>query len=154
MVMSDPSNADPIDEMISELRKTHKNLMEIIRNYTLEHKDKVKKFDDILNSDSATQEKKIEAGILKRLEIVEMANGITQTNNILNILNVAMLVKSVSMSVENIEKQLTESGVIEKVKEVENTKKELLNLVEKLKEDIKRIQKSREIGDENLNYIS
>ena len=152
--MSDPSNADPIDEMISELRKTHKNLMEIIRNYTVEHKEKVKKFDEILNSDSATPEKKIEAGILKRLEIVEMANGITQTNNILNILNVAMLVKSVSTSVENIEKQLTESGVIEKVKEVENTKKELVNLIEKLKRDIKLIQNSQEAGGENLNYIS
>jgi hypothetical protein len=152
--LSDPSNADPIDEMISELRKTHKNLMEIIRNYTAEHKEKVKKFDDILKSDLATPEKKIEAGILKRLEIVEMANGITQTNNILNILNVAMLVKSVSMSVENIEKQLTESGVIEKVKEVENTKKELVNLIEKLKRDIKLIQNSRESGEENLNYIS
>ena len=151
--MSDPSNADPIDEMISELRKTHKNLMEIIRNYTAEHKEKVKKFDDVLNSDSANPEKKIEAGILKRLEIVEMANGITQTNNILNILNVAMLVKSVSMSVENIEKQLTESGVIEKVKEVENTKKELVNLIEKLKRDIKLIQNNRETIEENLNYI-
>lgn len=152
--MSDPSNADPIDEMISELRKTHKNLIEIIRNYTVEHKEKVKKFDEILTSDSATPEKKIEAGILKRLEIVEMANGITQTNNILNILNVAMLVKSVSTSVENIEKQLTESGVIEKVKEVENTKKELVNLIEKLKRDIKLIQNSQESGGENLNYIS
>lgn len=151
--MSDPSNTDPIDEMISELRKTHKNLMEIIRNYTVEHKEKVRKFDEILNSDSANPEKKIEAGILKRLEIVEMANGITQTNNILNILNVAMLVKSVSMSVENIEKQLTESGVIEKVKEVENTKKELVNLIEKLKRDIKLIQNNRETIEENLNYI-
>jgi gas vesicle protein len=152
--MSDSNQGEPIDEMIAELQKTHKNLMQIISNYSSEHKNKVKKFDDVLNSNLATQENKMEAAILKRLEMVEMANGITHTYNILNILNVTLLVKSVSISVENIEKQLTESGVIEKVKAVENTKKELLNLIKQLKEDIKRIEKSRENANENLNYIS
>ena len=152
--MSNSNQGEPIDEMITELQKTHKKLMQIISNYSIEHKTKVKKFDDVLNSNLATQENKMEAAILKRLEMVEMANGITHTYNILNILNVTLLVKSVSISVENIEKQLTESGVIEKVKAVENTKKELLNLIKQLKEDIKRIEKSRENANENLKYIS
>ena len=152
--MSDSNQGEPIDEMIAELQKTHKNLMQIISNYSSEHKNKVKKFDDVLNSNLATQENKMEAAILKRLEMVEMANGITHTYNILNILNVTLLVKSVSSSIENIEKQLTESGVIEKVKAVENSKKELVNLIKHLKADIKRIEKSRENANENLNYIT
>lgn len=151
--MSDSNQGEPIDGMIAELQKTHKKLMQIISDYSIEHKNKVKKFDDVLNSNLATQENKMEAAILKRLEMVEMANGITHTYNVLNILNVTLLVKSVSISVENIEKQLTESGVIEKVKAVENTKKDLLNLIKQLKEDIKRIEKSRENANENLKYI-
>ena len=106
--MSNSNQGEPIDEMITELQKTHKKLMQIISNYSIEHKNKVKKFDDVLNSNLATQENKMEAAILKRLEMVEMANGIRHTYNILNILNVTLLVKSVSISVENIEKQLTE----------------------------------------------
>lgn len=74
-----------------------------------------------------------------------MDKGITHSYNVLNILNVALLVKSVSISVENIEKQLIDSGVIEKVKAVENTKKELLNLIEQLKKRYKtNTEKPRE----------
>jgi hypothetical protein len=128
--------------------------MEIIRKYSKEHKNRVKKYDNIIESDSTTQGKRMEASILKRLEMVEMANSYTHTYNVSNILNVALLVKSVNVSIENIEKQLTESGVIEKVKEVENTKTELLKIIKKLKEDLKRIEKSRKNTSDNLNYIS
>ena len=74
-----------------------------------------------------------------------MDKGITHSYNVLNILNVALLVKSVSISVENIEKQLIDSGVIEKVKAVEKAKKELLNLIEQLKKRYKtNTEKPRE----------
>jgi di/tripeptidase len=143
-----------IDEMVSELQKTHKNLMQIIRSYIGEHKNKIKKFNEVLNSTSVNPEKKKEVAVLKRIELVEMDNSITHTNNVLNILNVALLVKSVYALVENIEKQLIDSGLIQKVKEVEDTKKELLRLIKQLKEDLIRIEENRKSSKEQLDYIS
>jgi len=142
-----------LDEILELLDKTAKR----VQNALDESKEAASKqttaYEKMLKSKEASEEQKIRAFIGKTLEVDRLERLSSQLSLLYALQIFAFKVKVLEISVNNINNQVVQSGVLQKSAELEDIKKNidaLKILVEAQYESFKEI---REDQDENLTYI-
>ena len=131
------------DGLLQEQAKLHNNISE--KSFK-----RLDRYTEILKSrfTSKSEKDRAKSSILSEFsDYAIFTNAFTSTlfDNVL--VHMIQLLKN---SVDGIEKQLVESGVIEKVKAVEDSKKVLEDVLRKIKTDLKKVEENRE---KSLDYI-
>ena len=142
-----------MDEVLEMLDKTAKKIQKALDESKETASKQTTAYEKILQSKEASEEQKIRAFIGKTLELDRLERLSSQLNLLYTLQIFAFKVKVLEITVNNINNQLVQSGVLQKNMELEDVKKNidaLKILVEAQYESMKEI---RENQNKNLTYI-
>ncbi len=142
-----------MDEVLELLDKTAKRIQKVFDEIRETSSKQLAAHEQILQSKEASEEQKIRAFMGKTLELDRLERLSSQLSLLYTLQIFAFKVKVLEISVNNINEQLAQSGVLQKGMELENIKKNidaLKILVEAQYESMKEI---REDQSKNLTYI-
>jgi hypothetical protein len=142
-----------LDEVLDILDKTAKRVQKVLEESKETASKKKTVYEQILKSKEASEEQKIRAFIGKTLELDRLERLSSQLSLLYALQIFAFKVKVLEISVDTMNEQLVESGVLQKSTELEDIKKNinaLKILVEAQYESMKEI---RENQNKNLTYI-
>src|SRR4030042_5248077 len=110
-------------------------------------------YEQLLQSPEATQEQKIKAFIRKIVELDRLERLNSQLSLLYTLQIFAFKVKVLEVSVEKINGQLVESGVLQKSGEVEDIKKNIDALKILIEAHYESMKEINETQNKNLGYI-
>ena len=142
-----------MDEVLEMLDKTAKRIQKVFDETKETSSKHIAAHEQILQSKEASEEQKVKAFMGKTLELDRLERLSSQLSLLYTLQIFAFKVKVLEISVNNINEQLAQSGVLQKGMELENIKKNidaLKILVEAQYESMKEI---REDQSRNLTYI-
>jgi hypothetical protein len=144
---------DLMDEVLEMLERTAKRIQKTVdetKEATAKHSVI---FDQLLASPDSSQEQKMKAFVRKTIELERLERLNSQLSLLYSLQIFAFKVKVLEVSVEKINKQLVQSGILQKTGEVEDIKKNidaLKILIEAHYESMKEISETQ---NQNLGYI-
>jgi hypothetical protein len=140
-----------LDEVLEMLDKTAKRLQKVVD----ESKESSSKqtYTNILKSSEVSPEQKMKAFINRKLEIERLDRLSSQLSLIYMLQIFAFKVKVLDVSVDNINEQLVNSGMLQKSAELEDIKKNIDSLKILLDAHYESMKELREGQTENLSYI-
>ncbi len=142
-----------MDEILEMLDKTAKRIQKDVDETKEASVKRQALYEQLQQSPEATQEQKIKAFIRKTIELDRLERLNSQLSLLYSLQIFAFKVKVLEVSVEKINSQLVQSGVLQKTGEVEDIKKNidaLKILIEAHYESMKEINNTQ---NENLGYI-
>ena len=142
-----------MDEVLEMLDRTAKR----IQNAFEENKTKAAKqtatYEEILQSEEASEEKKAKALMGKTLELDRVERLSSQLSLLYALQIFAFKVKVLEITVGNINEQLGKSGILETSKEIEDIKKNIDELKILVEAQFKAMKEIKEDQGNNLTYI-
>ncbi len=142
-----------LDEILEMLDKTAKRIQKDVEETKEASAKRKALYEQLQQSPEATEEQKIKAFIRKTMELDRLERLNSQLSLLYSLQIFAFKVKVLEVSVEKINTQLVQSGVLQKTGEVEDIKQNidaLKILIEAHYESMKEINKTQ---NENLGYI-
>ncbi len=145
--------ANRLDEVLEMLDRTAKRVQKVVDETKEASMKQSALYAELLGSPEASQEQKIKAFIRKTLELDRLERLNSQLSLLYALQIFAFKVKVLEVSVDKINDQLVQSGVLQKSGEVEDIKKNieaLKILIEAQYESMKEINENQ---NTNLGYI-
>ena len=142
-----------MDEVLEMLDKTAKKVQKVLDESKETSTKQATAYEQILQSNQATEEQKIKAFIAKNLELDRLERLSSQLSLLYALQIFAFKVKVLEVTLGNINEQMVKSGVLQKSGELDDIKKNidaLKILVEAQYESMKQI---REDQNKTLTYI-
>lgn len=143
-----------MDEILQMLEKTTKKTQKKFDENEYLISQRMVACEKILKSEKSSELHKVKA-LLDRTQDYDRLERLSSQLSLLYILQIFVFkVKILQISIDNINDQLTTSGILEKTKDIENTKKkinELMILLEAHYESMKKIGNEQE---KELSYVS
>jgi hypothetical protein len=135
------------------LDKTAKRIQKVLDESKKTASKQTTAYEQILQSKKASEEQKIKAFIGKTLELDRLERLSAQLSLLYALQIFAFKVKVLEISVSNINKQLVQSGILQKSTELENIKKNIDELKILVEAQYKSMKEIREDQSNNLTYI-
>jgi archaellum component FlaC len=142
-----------LDEVLEMLDKTAKRIQKVFEESKKTASKQTTAYEQILQSKKASEEQKLQAFIGKTLELDRLERLSAQLSLLYALQIFAFKVKVLEISVSNINKQLVQSGILQKSTELENIKKNIDALKILVEAQYKSLKEIREDQSNNLTYI-
>jgi hypothetical protein len=142
-----------LDEILEILDKTAKRIQKTLDESKKTASKQTTVYEQILKSKEASEEQKAKAFIGKTLELDRLERLSSQLSLLYALQIFAFKVKVLEISVSNINKQLVQSGILQKSTELEDIKKNIDALKILVEAQYKSMKEIRENQSNNLTYI-
>jgi hypothetical protein len=142
-----------LDEILEILDKTAKRIQKTLDESKKTASKQTTVYEQILKSKEASEEQKAKAFIGKTLELDRLERLSSQLSLLYALQIFAFKVKVLEISVSNINKQLVQSGILQKSTELEAIKKNIDALKILVEAQYKSMKEIREDQGNNLTYI-
>ena len=142
-----------MDEVLEMLDKTAKRVQKVVDETKEASTKQAAIYEQLLGSPEASQEQRIKAFIRKTLELERLERLNSQLSLLYALQIFAFKVKVLEVSVEKINQQLVQSGVLQKSGEVENIKKNIDALKILIEAHYESMKEINETQNKNLGYI-
>ena len=142
-----------MDEVLEMLDKTAKRVQKVLEESRERASKKKTVYEKILKSKEASEEQKVRAFIGKTLELDRLERLSSQLSLLYTLQIFAFKVKVLEISVNTINEQVVQSGVLQKSTELEDIKKNISALKILVEAQYESMKKIRENQNKNLTYI-
>jgi hypothetical protein len=142
-----------LDEVLEMLDRTAKRVQKVVdqtKEATAKHSAI---YDQLLASKETSEEHKIKAFVRKTLELERLERLNSQLTLLYSLQIFAFKVKVLEVSVDKINQQLIQSGVLQKTGEVEDIKKNIEALKIQIEAHYESMKEINETQNKNLGYI-
>lgn len=143
-----------MDEVIEILKKTTSRTQKLFDESKDLASKRIENYENILKSKESTEAQKVQALLRKMLEYDHL-EWLSSQLSLFYVLQIfAFKVKIMQISIENVGEQLQKSGILEKTKDIEDTKKDIDKLMILLEAQYEFIMNIAENNKRDLPYIS
>lgn len=143
-----------MDEILEILEKTAKRTQKILDESTCLASKQTETFESVLKSGESSEAQKVKA-LLGRMLEYDRLERLSSQLSLLYILQIfAFKAKVVKISIDNINEQLAKSGILEKTKDIEDTKKNIDKLTILLEAQYEAMKKIGENRKKDLTYVA
>lgn len=142
-----------LDEVLEMLDKLAKRIQKSVDETKESSTKQLATYEQLLKSSEATQEQKMKAFIGQSLDLYRLERLNSQLSLLYTLQIFAFKVKVLEVSVEKINEQLVESGVLQKSGEVEDIKKNIDALKILIEAQYESMKEINETQVKNLGYI-
>jgi hypothetical protein len=142
-----------LDEVLEMLDKTAKRVQKSVEETKEASSKQQAIYEQLLQAPEATQEQKIKAFIRKTIELNRLERLNSQLSLLYSLQIFAFKVKVLQVSVEKINNQLIESGVLQKSGEVEDIKRNIDSLKILIEAQFESMKEINDKQNQNLGYI-
>ncbi len=142
-----------MDEILELLDKTAKRVQKALDESKETASKQTAAYEKILKLDLASEEQKTRALIGKALELDRLERLSSQLSLLYALQIFAFKVKVLEISVNNINNQLVQSGILQKSTELEDVKKNIAALKILVEAQYESLKEIRENQSKNLTYI-
>jgi len=142
-----------LDEVLEMLDKTAKRAQKSLEETKEASSKQQAIYEQLLQAPEATQEQKIKAFIRKTIELDRLERLNSQLSLLYSLQIFAFKVKVLEVSVEKINNQLVESGVLQKSGEVEDIKRNIDALKILIEAQFESMNEISDKQNQNLAYI-
>jgi hypothetical protein len=142
-----------LDEVLGMLDRTTKRIQKTLEENKTKAAKQTAAYEEILQSEEASEEKKAKALMGKTLELDRVERLSSQLSLLYALQIFAFKVKVLEITVGNINEQLGKSGILEKSKEIEDIKKNIDELKILVEAQFKAMKEIKEDQGNNLTYI-
>ena len=142
-----------LDEVLEMLDKTAKRIQKAVDETKEATWKQSALYEQIMQSPQATQDQKIRAFIKKTRYLDQLENLNSQLSLLYALQIFAFKVKVLEVTVDNINEQLTKSGVLLKGAEIETIKKNIDALKILMEAQYESMKQIRETQNKTLDYI-
>jgi hypothetical protein len=142
-----------LDEVLEMLDRTTKRIQKTLEENKTKAAKQTAAYEEILQSEEASEEKKAKALMGKTLELDRVERLSSQLSLLYALQIFAFKVKVLEITVGNINEQLGKSGILEKSKEIEDIKKNIDELKILVEAQFKAMKEIKEDQGNNLTYI-
>ena len=142
-----------MDEVLEMLDRTTKRIQKTLEENKTKAAKQTAAYEEILQSEEASEEKKAKALMGKTLELDRVERLSSQLSLLYALQIFAFKVKVLEITVGNINEQLGKSGILEKSKEIEDIKKNIDELKILVEAQFKAMKEIKEDQGNNLTYI-
>jgi hypothetical protein len=142
-----------LDEVLEMLDKTAKRVQKSVEETKEASSKQQAIYEQLLQAPEATQEQKIKAFIRKTIELDRLERLNSQLSLLYSLQIFAFKVKVLQVSVEKINNQLIESGVLQKSGEVEDIKRNIDSLKILIEAQFESMKEINDKQNQNLGYI-
>jgi hypothetical protein len=142
-----------LDEVLEMLDRTTKRIQKTLEENKTKAAKQTAAYEEILQSEEASEEKKAKALMGKTLELDRVERLSSQLSLLYALQIFAFKVKVLEITVGNINEQLGKSGILEKSKEIEDIKKNIDELKILVEAQFKAMKETKEDQGNNLTYI-
>jgi hypothetical protein len=142
-----------LDEVLEMLDKTAKRVQKSVEETKEASAKQQAIYEQLLQAPEATQEQKIKAFIRKTIELDRLERLNSQLSLLYSLQIFAFKVKVLQVSVEKINGQLIESGVLQKSGEVEDIKRNIDALKILIEAQFESMNEINDKQNQNLAYI-
>jgi PBP1b-binding outer membrane lipoprotein LpoB len=143
-----------LDEVIEILKKTTSRTQKLFDESKDLASKRIENYESILKSKESTEAQKVQALLRKMLEYDHL-EWLSSQLSLFYVLQIfAFKVKIMQISIENVGEQLQKSGILEKTKDIEDTKKDIDKLMILLEAQYEFIMNIAENNKRDLPYIS
>jgi hypothetical protein len=143
-----------LDEVLEMLDKTTKRVQQAFEESKETASKQTAVYEQILLSKEASEAQKVKALIGKTFELDRLERLSAQLSLLYTLQIFAFKVKVLEITVENINKQLARSGILEKHLEIEGIKKNIDALKILVEAQYEAFQDIREKENKELRYVS
>jgi len=143
-----------LDEILEILEKTAKRTQKILDESRCLASKQTETFESVLKSGESSEAQKVKA-LLGRMLEYDRLERLSSQLSLLYILQIfAFKAKVVKISIDNINEQLAKSGILEKTKDIEDTKKNIDKLTILLEAQYEAMKKIGENRKKDLTYVA
>lgn len=143
-----------MDEVIEILKKTTSRTQKLFDESKDLASKRIENYESILKSKESTEAQRVQALLRKMLEYDHL-EWLSSQLSLFYVLQIfAFKVKIMQISIENVGEQLQKSGILEKTKDIEDTKKDIDKLMILLEAQYEFIMNIAENNKRDLPYIS
>jgi len=142
-----------LDEVLEILDKTAKRIQKALDEGKEAASKQIAAYEQTLQSKEASKEEKVKAFMGKTLELDRLERLSSQLSLLYALQIFAFKVKVLEISVNNINEQLVQSGILQKSTELEDIKKNIDALKVLVEAQYKSMKEIRENQSNNLTYI-
>jgi hypothetical protein len=142
-----------LDEVLEMLDKNAKRVQKVVEETKEATTRHTAIYEQLLSSSEASQEQKIKAFIRKTLELERLERLNSQLSLLYSLQIFAFKVKVLEVSIDKINQQLIQSGVLQKTGEVEDIKKNIDALKILIEAHYESMKEINETQNKNLGYI-
>jgi hypothetical protein len=143
-----------LDEVIEILKKTTSRTQKLFDESKDLASKRIENYESILKSKESTEAQRVQALLRKMLEYDHL-EWLSSQLSLFYVLQIfAFKVKIMQISIENVGEQLQKSGILEKTKDIEDTKKDIDKLMILLEAQYEFIMNIAENNKRDLPYIS
>ena len=142
-----------MDEVLEMLDKTAKRIQKSVEETKEASSKQQAIYEQLVQAPEATQEQKIKAFIRKTIELERLERLNSQLSLLYSLQIFAFKVKVLQVSVEKINNQLVESGVLQKSGEVEDIKRNIDALKILIEAQFESMKEINDKQNQNLGYI-
>jgi hypothetical protein len=142
-----------LDEVLEMLDKTAKRIQKSVEETKEASSKQQAIYEQLVQAPEATQEQKIKAFIRKTIELERLERLNSQLSLLYSLQIFAFKVKVLQVSVEKINNQLVESGVLQKSGEVEDIKRNIDALKILIEAQFESMKEINDKQNQNLGYI-
>ncbi len=142
-----------MDEVLEMLDKTAKRIQKSVEETKEASSKQQAIYEQLVQAPEATQEQNIKAFIRKTIELERLERLNSQLSLLYSLQIFAFKVKVLQVSVEKINNQLVESGVLQKSGEVEDIKRNIDALKILIEAQFESMKEINDKQNQNLGYI-
>jgi hypothetical protein len=142
-----------LDEVLEMLDKTAKRIQKVFDETKERASKHIAAHEQLLQSKEASEEQKIKAFMGKTFELDRLERLSSQLSLLYALQIFAFKVKVLEISVDNINEQLAQSGLLQQNTELEDIKKNINALKALVEAQYKSMKEIRENQSNNLTYI-
>ena len=143
-----------MDEILEMLEKTTKKAQRVFDESKSLASKQIKIYENVLQSKESSEVQKVEASLGRKLEYDRLERLSSQLS-LLYILQIfAFKVKILKISIDNINEQLSKSGILEKTKDIEDIRKNIDTLTILLEAQYNAMKEIGVNRTKDLSYVS
>jgi hypothetical protein len=142
-----------LDEVLEMLDRTAKRVQKAVEETKQASTKQTATYEQLQASPDASSEQKMKAYIRKTLELERLERLSSQLSLLYSLQIFAFKVKVLEVSIEKINQQLVQSGVLQKTGEVEDIKKNIDALKILIEAHYESMKEINETQNKNLGYI-
>lgn len=143
-----------MDEILEMLEKTTKKAQRVFDESKSLASKQIKIYENVLQSKESSEVQKVEASLGRKLEYDRLERLSSQLG-LLYILQIfAFKVKILKISIDNINEQLSKSGILEKTKDIEDIRKNIDTLTILLEAQYNAMKEIGVNRTKDLSYVS
>lgn len=143
-----------LDEILEILEKTAKRTQKMLDESEYLTSKQIETYESTLKSKESSEAQKTKALLWRMLEYDRLERLSSQLSLLYILQMFAFKVKVLKISIDNINEQLVKSGILEKTKDIEDTKKKIDKLMILLEAQYEAMKKIGEKRKKDLSYVS